>query len=88
MIGVVKWFDDAKVMVSSSEEGRDIFVHHTAIQNTGFRSLSEGQRVRFDVSQGPKEQAQNVGSFNRKRRSSMTCYMLNHAWNKSLRALF
>ncbi|MGI6514418.1 MAG: cold shock domain-containing protein [Syntrophomonadaceae bacterium] len=62
MIGVVKWFDDAKGYgFIESEEGRDIFVHHTAIQNTGFRSLSEGQRVRFDVSQGPKgEQAQNV----------------------------
>jgi CspA family cold shock protein len=62
LIGVVKWFDDAKGYgFIESEEGRDIFVHHTAIQNTGFRSLSEGQRVRFDVSQGPKgEQAQNV----------------------------
>lgn len=62
MIGTVKWFDDAKGYgFIESEEGRDVFVHHTAIQNTGFRSLSEGQRVKFDVSQGPKgEQASNV----------------------------
>lgn len=62
MIGTVKWFDDAKGYgFIESEEGRDVFVHHTAIQNTGFRSLSEGQRVTFDVSQGPKgEQASNV----------------------------
>ncbi len=62
MIGVVKWFDDAKGYgFIESEEGRDIFVHHTAIKSTGFRTLSEGQRVKFDVTQGPKgEQANNV----------------------------
>ncbi|MGI6549876.1 MAG: cold-shock protein [Syntrophomonadales bacterium] len=62
MIGVVKWFDDAKGYgFIESEEGRDVFVHHTAIQNTGFRSLSEGQRVQFDVTTGPKgDQASNV----------------------------
>lgn len=62
MIGVVKWFDDAKGYgFIESEEGRDVFVHHTAIQDTGFRSLSEGQRVKFDVTQGPKgDQATNV----------------------------
>ncbi len=62
MIGVVKWFDDAKGYgFIESEEGRDIFVHHSAIKSTGFRTLSEGQRVKFEVSQGPKgEQANNV----------------------------
>jgi CspA family cold shock protein len=62
LIGVVKWFDDAKGYgFIESEEGRDVFVHHTAIQNTGFRSLSEGQRVQFDVTTGPKgDQASNV----------------------------
>lgn len=62
MIGIVKWFDDAKGYgFIESEEGRDVFVHHTAIQETGFRSLSEGQRVKFDITQGPKgEQATNV----------------------------
>lgn len=62
LIGVVKWFDDAKGYgFIESEEGRDVFVHHTAIQDTGFRSLSEGQRVKFDVTQGPKgDQATNV----------------------------
>jgi len=62
LIGVVKWFDDAKGYgFIESEEGRDIFVHHSAIKSTGFRTLSEGQRVKFEVSQGPKgEQANNV----------------------------
>lgn len=62
MIGIVKWFDDAKGYgFIESEEGRDVFVHHSAIQDSGFRSLSEGQKVKFDVTQGPKgDQASNV----------------------------
>lgn len=62
MIGTVKWFDDTKGYgFIESEEGRDVFVHHSAIQDSGFRSLSEGQRVQFDVTQGPKgDQASNV----------------------------
>lgn len=62
MIGTVKWFDDAKGYgFIETEEGRDVFVHHSAIQDTGFRSLSEGQKVRFDITQGPKgDQAANV----------------------------
>ncbi len=62
MIGTVKWFDDAKGYgFIESEEGRDVFVHHTAIQDSGYRSLTEGQRVKFDVTQGPKgDQASNV----------------------------
>ncbi len=62
MIGIVKWFDDNKGYgFIESEEGQDIFVHHSAIQNTGFRSLSEGQRVKFNITQGPKgDQASNV----------------------------
>jgi len=62
LIGTVKWFDDAKGYgFIETEEGRDVFVHHSAIQDTGFRSLSEGQKVRFDITQGPKgDQAANV----------------------------
>ncbi|MFL5394588.1 MAG: cold shock domain-containing protein, partial [Myxococcales bacterium] len=45
----------------SQEGGEDVFVHHTAIQMDGFRSLAEGERVEFDVTKGPKGlQAQNV----------------------------
>lgn len=60
--GTVKWFDDTKGYgFIETEEGRDVFVHHSAIQDSGFRSLSEGQRVQFDVSSGPKgDQASNV----------------------------
>jgi CspA family cold shock protein len=62
LIGTVKWFDDTKGYgFIESEEGQDVFVHHSAIQDAGFRSLSEGQRVKFDVTPGPKgDQASNV----------------------------
>jgi CspA family cold shock protein len=58
----VKWFNDAKGFgFITRENGPDVFVHHTAIQMDGFRSLSEGDHVEFDVVQGPKGlQAANV----------------------------
>jgi CspA family cold shock protein len=60
--GTVKWFNDAKGFGFIARDGQpDVFVHHTAIQADGFRSLSEGDRVQFDVVQGPKGlQAANV----------------------------
>ena len=60
--GTVKWFNDAKGYGSISQEGgEDVFVHHTAINMDGFRTLKEGERVEFDVTQGPKGlQAANV----------------------------
>jgi cold shock protein len=60
--GTVKWFNDAKGFgFITRENGPDVFVHHTAIQTDGFRSLAEGEQVEFDVIQGPKGlQASNV----------------------------
>src|ERR1700683_10711 len=60
--GTVKWFNDAKGFgFLSRANGEDVFVHHTAIQSNGFRSLQEGQRVQFNVTKGPKGwQAENV----------------------------
>jgi cold shock protein len=60
--GTVKWFNDSKGFGFISQEGgEDVFVHHTAIQMDGFRSLTEGERVEFEVTRGPKGlQAQNV----------------------------
>jgi CspA family cold shock protein len=60
--GTVKWFNDAKGFgFITTEGGEDVFVHFSAIQGNGFRSLQEGARVEFEVTQGPKGlQAQNV----------------------------
>ncbi|MDY7077684.1 MAG: cold-shock protein [Chloroflexota bacterium] len=60
--GTVKWFSNQKGYgFISRDMGEDVFVHHTAIQSEGFRTLDEGQRVEFNVEQGPKGlQATNV----------------------------
>jgi len=61
--GTVKWFNDAKGFgfITPENGGKDCFVHHTAIQGEGFKSLSEGQRVEFEIVQGQKgPAAQNV----------------------------
>ena len=53
--GKVKWFDDAKGYgFISQENGPDVFVHYTSIEGSGLRSLSEGDSVEFEVTQGPK----------------------------------
>jgi cold shock protein len=54
-IGTVKWFNDAKGYgFIAREQGDDVFVHHTAILGSGFKSLREEQQVEFTVEQGPK----------------------------------
>jgi CspA family cold shock protein len=60
--GTVKWFNDAKGYgFITTERGEDVFVHFSAIQAKGFRSLAEGSTVEFDLVQGPKGlQAANV----------------------------
>jgi CspA family cold shock protein len=60
--GTVKWFNDAKGYgFIQRASGGDVFVHHSAIQATGFKSLAEGESVEFTVSKGPKGlQAENV----------------------------
>ncbi|HEY7602365.1 MAG TPA: cold shock domain-containing protein [Methylomirabilota bacterium] len=60
--GVVKWFNDAKGYGFIERQGKeDVFVHYTAVEGSGFRSLAEGQAVEFDVVEGPKgKQAANV----------------------------
>ncbi len=60
--GTVKWFNDSKGFgFISRASGDDVFVHHSSIKSDGFRSLQEGQKVRFDVVKGPKGwQAENV----------------------------
>ena len=55
VLGTVKWFNDGKGFgFIEREGGDDVFVHFSAIQGNGFRSLQEGQRVEFTIQQGPK----------------------------------
>jgi CspA family cold shock protein len=61
--GTVKWFSDEKGFgfITPDETGKDLFVHHSAIQADGYRSLAEGQKVTYDAEQGQKgPQAVNV----------------------------
>ena len=60
--GKVKWFNSQKGYgFITLEEGKDIFVHHKAIQGHGFKTLEEGEEVEFEIRQSPKgEQAENV----------------------------
>jgi CspA family cold shock protein len=60
--GTVKWFNDNKGYGFITQEGgEDVFVHYSAIEGNGFRSLTEGDRVEFEVTRGPKGlQASNV----------------------------
>ena len=55
-IGTVKWFDEAKGFgfIAPQDGGDDVFVHHSSIQGSGFKSLQEGQKVQFESQRGPK----------------------------------
>jgi CspA family cold shock protein len=61
--GTVKWFNESKGFgfITPEDGGKDLFAHFSAIQNQGFKTLAEGQRVSFDVTTGPKGlQASNI----------------------------
>jgi CspA family cold shock protein len=65
--GLVKWFNDAKGYGFIQQDGddRDVFVHYTSIQGDGFKTLAEGQKVDFELIDGPKgPQATNVSKAN------------------------
>ena len=56
LTGTVKWFDESKGygFIAPADGGKDVFVHHSAIVGSGFKTLAEGQTVGFEVQQGPK----------------------------------
>ena len=62
-LGTVKWFNESKGFgfITPESGGNDLFAHFSAIQGQGFKTLTEGQRVAFDITQGPKgKQASNI----------------------------
>ena len=64
--GTVKWFKDSKgfVFITPEDGGEDLFAHFSAINMSGFKTLKEGQKVQFEVTQGPKgKQASNIQSL-------------------------
>lgn len=63
--GTVKWFDESKGFgFIEQESGPDVFVHHSNINGEGFKTLAEGQKVQFTVTQGPKgPQAENIDAI-------------------------
>ena len=63
--GTVKWFNESKVFGFIQQDGgKDVFVHHSAIQGQGFKTLAEGERVKFEVVEGQKgPAAENVESI-------------------------
>ena len=63
--GTVKWFNDKKGFgFIIAEDGKDVFVHHTAIEGEGYKSLKEGEKVQFEIVQGPKgDQATKVAKL-------------------------
>ena len=65
--GTVKWFNDSKGFgfITPEGGGDDLFAHFSAIQSQGFKTLTEGQRVNFDITAGPKgQQASNIQAAN------------------------
>src|SRR6476659_8226741 len=65
--GTVKWFNDSKGygFIAPEDEGKDLFVHHTAISGDGFKSLTEGAKVEYDAAEGEKgPEAKNVVELN------------------------
>jgi len=88
--GTVKWFNDAKGYgFISRQNGEDVFVHFSAIQASGFRSLQEGQQVQFDVVKGPKGwQAENVKGVQattkirkKERRPARAAFLFGEGWD-------
>ncbi|MDA0237109.1 MAG: cold-shock protein [Proteobacteria bacterium] len=64
--GTVKWFNDSKGFgfITPNDGGKDLFVHFSAIQSNGFKTLEENQKVSYDVTSGPKgDQATNIKSI-------------------------
>ncbi|HBZ18489.1 MAG TPA: cold-shock protein [Betaproteobacteria bacterium] len=64
--GTVKWFNDSKGFgfITPDDGGKDLFVHFSAIQSNGFKTLEENQKVSYDVTSGPKgDQATNIQSI-------------------------
>ena len=81
--GTVKWFSDEKGFgfITPDDQGKDLFVHHTGITGSGFKSLAEGAKVSYDAEVRPRARTRRTSSRSKPQRSP-TCFSARARWDR------